>query len=426
MVAHTDSKRPKNWDPLSDSDPTPGDPKAIREELKHFKHVAKTLRSQAQALKKISAEKDLKGRYARDLQDKAGTLEKHLREVAERYERVHAPLEGWANELEEIQDESLKLLKKARHEENDAPDKEGKRGASGPTKDDDSTANKLASVITHYQERAQHYSGKITSVVHDIIQDSTWESLKEDVGDALHNKWVKKFFELASWIATGVALIGIFCTPWGWLTALALGLTALIMTKDAIALATGNGSIYDVSLDVLVLATMGMGRVAGQGMRFARDSAKGAAIRSASQQASQKVVRSSRTPLGRVRSLLGGGTKNRATRAGSKAAQKEASRPLAQATKKEIRKAGGDLKIASKAKDTSLLRARYPHNLDIQKADNLAQFYKTMHNVGWRTSTAIGIAPKLIGGSNLWESKPHSDSYSKWQERHKLTYNDGY
>ncbi|MFC7999837.1 hypothetical protein ACFUVQ_27165 [Streptomyces rochei] len=112
----TSKRRPVDWQPLCASDPVPGDPEEIRAEVKHMVSVAKKLREQARNLKAISDEQTLKGKYVKKLREESSTLEKHMREVAGRYERVHGHLTTWSNELEDFQTGADKLLRQVKEE----------------------------------------------------------------------------------------------------------------------------------------------------------------------------------------------------------------------------------------------------------------------------------------------------------------------
>ncbi|MGA5329205.1 hypothetical protein ACPCJT_22485 [Streptomyces griseoincarnatus] len=53
--------RPTDWHPLRESDPVPGDPVEIRDQVKRMKKIAEYLRTQAEALTAMADADDLKG-----------------------------------------------------------------------------------------------------------------------------------------------------------------------------------------------------------------------------------------------------------------------------------------------------------------------------------------------------------------------------
>lgn len=126
----TSKRRPVDWQPLGDSDPVPGDPEEIRSEVKHMVSVARKLRDQAKNLKAISDEDTLKGKYVKRLREESGTLEKHMREVAGRYERVHGHLTKWSNELEDFQSDADKVLQQAKEKQGEIEAEEKKEADS--------------------------------------------------------------------------------------------------------------------------------------------------------------------------------------------------------------------------------------------------------------------------------------------------------
>lgn len=126
-MAASSKTRPRDWHPLAESDPVPGDPDEIRDEVKHMTGVATSLREQARMLRGIGDDNELKGKYAEKLRDESGTLEKHLREVAGRYERVHGHLTNWANDLEDFQTQADDVLRKAKQKQDEVDAEKAKK-----------------------------------------------------------------------------------------------------------------------------------------------------------------------------------------------------------------------------------------------------------------------------------------------------------
>ncbi|XMA36046.1 hypothetical protein O1157_03790 [Streptomyces albogriseolus] len=110
--------RPKDWHPLRESDPLPGDPEGIRDQVRHMTKVAKYLRTQAAALHAMAEADNLKGRYAEKLGEEARGLGRRLDEAEDRYREVKGHLSDWADELEDLQkraDSALEDAKEAQH-----------------------------------------------------------------------------------------------------------------------------------------------------------------------------------------------------------------------------------------------------------------------------------------------------------------------
>ncbi|OWA06434.1 hypothetical protein B9W68_18400 [Streptomyces sp. CS227] len=68
--------------PLSDPDPAPRGPQAVRDEIKHLNSVKDELNKQADRLKGIRDDDELRGKYATTLKEEAEALEGRLRDVS--------------------------------------------------------------------------------------------------------------------------------------------------------------------------------------------------------------------------------------------------------------------------------------------------------------------------------------------------------
>ncbi|MER8224074.1 putative T7SS-secreted protein [Streptomyces sp. NPDC094143] len=183
--------RPRDWHPLAEFDPVPGDADEIRSEVKRMKGVASSLREQARLLRGIGNDDELKGKYAGALREESESLEKKLRDVAERYENVHGYLTSWAGELEGFQIQADKVLANAKkaQEEADAEKKKAETNKPGPGEPSPSPSGtdhdplteyrlQLNRITTERDERASHYAGKIRDELDDAIEDSFWDDAK--------------------------------------------------------------------------------------------------------------------------------------------------------------------------------------------------------------------------------------------------------
>ncbi len=282
--------RPRDWSPLADYDPVPGDPATIRDEVARMRRLALALRDQARELRTIAAGEDLKGKYATTLRDGASDLELRLRQTAERYEHVHGHLTGWATELEDFQATSLTLLRRA-HD-------------TGPHRPPDDPLQPLRQALTRLteerDERASHYAGRIRRACDDVIKDSAWEEFGDGVDAVLNDKWVERFFEAASWVVAIVGIATLFFTPAGWLVDLALDLTLMIAAKDVLALSVGEGSWFDIGMDALGFLTMATGAVAITMLERVQDATKIEAEAAAVERAVTGVLGESRPAMERT------------------------------------------------------------------------------------------------------------------------------
>ncbi|MGP3951663.1 putative T7SS-secreted protein [Streptomyces sp. 7N604] len=277
--------RPRDWQPLADSDPIPGDPEEIRSEVKHMKGVAQSLREQARLLRDVGDDNELRGKYAGKLREESEVLEKHLREVAGRYERVHGHLTNWANDLEDFQGEADRVLANAKKKQ-DEVDADRAKKASG----DGKTPNPSESGTEHdplqeyrdqldrikgdRDERARHHAGKIRDQLDDVIEDSWWDDVKGWVHE--NADWIKVVIDVLGWVATIVGVIAMFIP--GLNIAVFLLVAGLIVFGTRLLLvASGDASWMDVAMDSIGLVTMGMGRLGVAMLKGANATTKGAA-----------------------------------------------------------------------------------------------------------------------------------------------------
>ncbi|MDT9701756.1 putative T7SS-secreted protein [Streptomyces sp. P17] len=264
--------RPKDWNPLADSDPVPGDAEEIRDEVKHMKGVASSLRDQASRLRQINDDNELKGKYAGKLREDSEVLEKHLREVASRYERVHVHLSNWANELEYYQGEADKVLANAKkaQEELDAEKSKKETGDGSTPKPTESGTegdplrkyrDHLDRITGDRDDRAGHWAKKIREEIDDIIEDSFWDDIKGWIHENIDKiKWVLDFIGWAASILSLLAPILVFIPIIGpFIGAIAITLSAIVLVSRAILFAAGEASLTDVVMDAVGLVAFGVG-----------------------------------------------------------------------------------------------------------------------------------------------------------------------
>ncbi|TPQ22078.1 hypothetical protein [Streptomyces sporangiiformans] len=265
-------RRPRDWHPLADSDPIPGDAEEIRDEVKHMKGVASSLREQARLLRKIKDDDELKGKYAGKLRDESEVLEKHLREVASRYERVHVHLSNWANDLEFYQDEADKVLSNAKREQEELDAEKAKRDAGDgktPSSSESGTdgdplrdyRNQLDRIVGDRNDRAGHYARKIRDEIDDVIEDSFWDDAKGWIHENIDEiKWV---LDALGWVASILGTLAPFLAfipiigP--FIGAIAVGISIFIAASRLILFLAGEASITEVLMDCVGLVAFATG-----------------------------------------------------------------------------------------------------------------------------------------------------------------------
>jgi hypothetical protein len=439
MTTTASKARPRDWHPLTDTDPTPGDPESIREEVAHMKRLAAMLRAEAADLTVIGAGDGLKGGYAVKLRDEARELEIHLRETAGRYERVHGHLAGWAAELEDIQSDAGRLLHKARADAEAAaaaPDTPGggddHRGADA---DEDPLAEhrrSLTRIETHRDTRAAHYASKIRHEINDKIRDSWWERRKNEI-DGVKGA-ISLVVDVMSYVATGIALIAIVMTPAGWVAALAIWLAVGVLAGHTLLATAADGSWLDVAMDIFGLLTMGVGTAALNNLRSVRTATKLAAQAAADERAAAAATRASRPVLDRSSATVSRRSATRAARAkarhdrniakaaakraGRDAAAGEATTPIAEASQREAMLLGGDRETANLYKDVVRMRAAYPESVAVRRASEGAERHRNAFRGAWIGATGVDLGDKFFGDSDLFPMKPASAGYGDFKGRY--------
>lgn len=426
-TAAATKSRPRDWHPLADTDPTPGDPESIRDEVAHMKRLAAMLRTEAADLALIGTGDGLKGGYAAKLRDEARELEVHLRETAGRYERVHGHLTGWAAELDDIQSDADRILRTARAEaETNAAAKSADAAPDGA--DEDPLAKhrrSLAKVEAHRDARAAHYASKIRHEINDKIKDSWWERRKNEI-DGLKGA-ISLVVDVMSWVATVIAIVAIFTTPAGWIAGLAVWLAVGVLAGHAALAAAGDGSWLDISMDIFGLLTMGVGKAALNSLKEVRAATKLAAQAAADEHAAASATRSSRSVLDRSSATVNRRSATKAARAkarhdrniakaaakraGRDAAAGEAATPMAEASQREAVLVGGERETANLYKDVVRMRNAYPADAGVQQASRGAERHKGAFQGTWIAATAVDLTDKGAGSSDLFPFKPGNEGY---------------
>lgn len=410
-----------DWSPLAAADPVPGDPLAVRGEADHLRRLAVGLRDQAGELRAIAGADRLRGRYATALRDRAADLELRLRQTAERCERVRDPLADWAGELDAFQAESRHLLHRAR---------------ALPPDDAESLRLlrvSLARLVETRDHRAERCARRIRDACDDVLTDSRWERLADRIDAVLDTAWCGEVFEVAGWVTTVVGVTALFLTPAGWAVDGALALGAAVAAKDGLALATGEGSWFDVGMDTVGLLTMGAGKAAFASLDGIRVATRGVAGVAAEERAVEESVRTSRPALDRTYRVTGrrassgaaraearrvrAGLRAEAARAGSLARAEEESRALPPATAREALAFGGDREVAGVCKDIERMRTAYVNSREVQAAAGHAKGWEAAYKTGFWIGAGTDMGDKGFGSSDLFPGKWSFSPYDQFKDR---------
>ncbi|XKK58872.1 hypothetical protein HFP71_22145 [Streptomyces sp. ARC32] len=435
--------RPKNWQPLRESDPVPGDPVGVRDQVTHMKKIAEYLRTQAESLTAMADADNLKGKYADKLAENARGLGRKLDLAEDRYREVKGHLSGWADELEEFQKVADKALGDARDAQriiDTHSGKDGKKTADTKKSESDGSASTdvdpalkqakedltdarrlLNTTEGDYQERASHYASKIRSSIDDDMKDSWWNDFKAWVADA---DWLGDIANWASWAATAVGVVAMLFPAVG---VISLALTVVVAAIHITQAVTGNGSWFDVVMDLGALKLARTGLKAAKAMKAlqnsSRKTAAGLAKGQAKSQASHANAGARKTAAKAERKRGGTSRKSRerarAKRlrmegenraAGKRASDEVRDAEMPQITAAEKASAIGDKALAKQMKDINKWRDAYPDNRTLALNASQAQRHKDAVQGAWGVSTALDAADKSADAAT-------NDGYSRMKDR---------
>lgn len=435
----TSKRRPLDWQPLRDSDPVPGDPEEIRAEVRHMVSVAQKLRDQARNLQAISNEDTLKGKYVKRLREESSTLEKHMREVASRYERVHGHLTTWSNELEDFQTEADKVLRRAKERQDELEAEKAKEADSGDKDtpklsgngiDQDpylTYRNQLNTITDDRDSRAGHHAGKIRDEIEDVIEDSWWDDVKGWVHD--HADGIKAFMDVLGWVATFAGFLALAIPG---LNLLVLGIAALTIGLRLLLVASGDATWTDVIFDVvgglLVVGGLGAAAKLAGGAKATVGAAQ--AARTAGLSRGLAGVKGIMDDMGRVMSKMPEGAGRQVVGAARNGIRKSISQNVGLVIKGPLRVSPlstlvhlGDKEMAGMAKMLKANKATFPEAAGAA-ADKAYKSYQVGLGIAW-TGMGMDVMDKVLGKSDMtsWThenlgtgEKPYNEGYSDWKD----------
>jgi uncharacterized protein YukE len=287
--------RPADWSPLSDSDPTPGDPAEVQALATRYRNTADEISQQAANLRKLSSGtgEGWDSDAGRVFHDHATELAGKIEKAHRRYETAAGALGGFVSPLELAQRQADLALVEAKDAAADMSAHAAVAAPSGgppPTPEQQSAEHKrktsydeasgrlgaarrrMEDARGDYDHAAATAGKAIRDVIdHDGVHDSFWDKAGNWIHE--HADILKKILKVIGYIVTVLAvaaLILALVVPGLNIAALALlvtileyaslvGTVALLAGHSALA-ATGDGSWLDVGLDIAALATFGVGK----------------------------------------------------------------------------------------------------------------------------------------------------------------------
>ncbi|MFJ2773450.1 hypothetical protein [Streptomyces sp. NPDC087300] len=440
MSTAASKRRPTDWEPLCETDPVPGDPEEIRAEVRHMVSVAEKLRTQARNLKAISDEDKLKGKYVKRLREDSGTLEKHMREVASRYERVHGHLTKWANKLDDHQDDADRILREAKEKQAEAArekakddgkaDKDKKPEAPKSGTDDDplrTYRTRLDTVTGNRDTDAGHYAGKIKDEIDDVIEDSWWDDVKGWAHD--NADLIKAFIDVLGWVATAAGFLALAIPG---LNLLVLGIAGVTILLRLLLVASGDATWTDVIFDVvgglLVVGGLGAAAKLASGAKATVGAAQTA--RTAGLSRGLRGVKGVMDDMGRTMSRMPQGPGRQVVATSRNAIRKSISQNVGLVVKGPLRVSPlstlvhlGDKEMAGMAKMLQANKGTFPEAAGAA-ADKAYKSYQAGLGIAW-TGMGMDVTDKVLGKSDLTSltdekfgtgEKPYNQGYSDWKD----------
>ncbi|MEV8334311.1 hypothetical protein [Streptomyces niveus] len=395
---------------------------------------------------------ELKGKYVEELKKGSDKLKSKLEKAAGRYEKVSSKLTEWAGCLEEAQSETARALTSAKEAQDTFQALVGTTDLDSDAAkkaEKDLVATKRAELerarttfenakkrnnraVEDYGNDARRIADKIRDIIDDAVEDGFWSWFSNLIERNL--KAIKIVLEIAGWVATilaAVALVimiaALFMVPGaGWLAAMAIMMKigtaiAIASTVTHVAMAaTGNGGWGDVVFDVVGLLTMGMGTVAGRGIKKGADAVRQASVKAGRQQAKDvKMTQAYKDKMSKFEADKAAAP-NKRVRDGIQKQQdaykksqkpKGAAQDLPNPSPKEILKAGGDRDLAANlkyAQNEAVKRAGDPAT---NAAARSASRNGTLAFGTFVGGTLIDWTDKTIAPSDVVEEKPKVGPY---------------
>jgi hypothetical protein len=303
--------RSEEWAVIGEAaDPIPGDPEEIAKLGRELRKTAQTIRKQADEIKALASVDEWKSKTAEEFRKDAEEAEGKLRKAFKRYDAAADALgekviEGgcstqYASELHRAQTMADKALRDARdaHDEQNAsntalgklpkdsgdddPDRkklEKRQDAAGAAlekakKDLEAAKDVRDAAAKRARDSIRH------AIDHDGLKDGAWDKFKDWVND--NSGWMETVLEISGWVST---ICGTLALMVGWipivgqvlagvLGTIALAATLVSLVGHTLLALGGKGSWFDVALDVVGIATLGIGRGALAGAKGASAAAK--------------------------------------------------------------------------------------------------------------------------------------------------------
>lgn len=269
------------WEPLGEpSDPVPGDVYQLKALADRFLATAQTIQTTATALRKLGHQESWDSDAGREFASKASETADSVSKAHDRYQEAGEALREYHTSLDTIQSEADKLRVEAEHADGDRHTAQAAMDAL-PTGTADLRAGQLRGHASEAQNRIDAARGKLETLKkrHKSAGDKAAGRIHTSTEkDGLNDSWLDDLRDTLKAVANIAGIIasvcGILSLLVGWIPVIGqalagvLGTIALIATVVSLVChlllaINGDAEWSDVAMDVLGLATFGIGRVFG-------------------------------------------------------------------------------------------------------------------------------------------------------------------
>ncbi|MGW0368530.1 putative T7SS-secreted protein [Streptomyces coeruleorubidus] len=289
------SGRPRDWHPVADSDPIPGDPDRIATLGRQLRKTAEELERQIRNLKAVSEVDSWDSKAGNEFRAKAKGNVKKLEAALKRYDtaadalgtrvtevgggyeaKLHANPTDYASDLsraQEIADAALKDAKDAEERKGaaerslDSLSEKGKGDKKKLEEQRDTAGDEIAAArekIAQAKEIRDNAAKRASDAIEAVISN---DSLKDGFWDKF-DKWVD---DVGTWAEEWATYFGVAALAVGWIPVIGqalagvLGAAATILTlistvATIIQVIRGDKGLKDLAFTVLGLAMMGVGK----------------------------------------------------------------------------------------------------------------------------------------------------------------------
>jgi uncharacterized protein YukE len=289
------SRRPGHWSLVGYADdPVPADGQDVAGVARTMRDRATDVRNARSQLQRLSHQQGWKGQAGREFAKKAAERVDDLQKVSDRYQAAADALNPWAAEVSHARAATYRALQDATEADATArslthhygatadPVELHRRQVEAHRRDEAlarlNRARRAAEGAIHeLGDAARRTAGRLHDAG-DIFKDSPWDKVKKWVRD--HAEFLKALVTVLSLIAI---LVAILCG--GWIALLVIGLAVLLI--DALMMASEVPGVgwLDIGLDIVSIATLGVGRLVGPALKGAVAGAKGTAAAKAAAEA---------------------------------------------------------------------------------------------------------------------------------------------